>query len=245
MQIATILPTRHLDLDNSQYHLCLAHHLDKDPAYKAFFRQKAIDEHFVIMDNGACENGKAMRIEDLYMLAISIGCQEIVLPDEISEGAITIHRSYDGYKFLEKVGYTEKLMVVPQGHTAKEWIACIEMMLVMPWKIDTVGISRFIVPKFFPTRTDALLAVPKLLYSDKDIHLLGCPETPNEISDVRETFPGRIRGVDSGIAAIYTQEGLKFLDGPKPARMINLEADLDLVLLQENISSWKQGCVPS
>ena len=215
----------------------------KDPAYAEFFRKQSDDGKYVIMDNGACETGKSLPIEVLSELADEIQCSEIVLPDELFQASITVHRSYQAYNYLKKRGPVPlNLMVVPQGKTAKEWASCVRVILSFPWEIDTIGISRFVVPKLFSSRILALMAVPELLSSDKAIHLLGCPSSPRGILQTDAMFEGRIRGADSGIAAIYAQAGRSIFDGPKPDQTIDLDAEPSEKLLRNNIAGWKAGC---
>lgn len=245
MKISTILPTSYLFLEaESDYHLCLAHQVKKDPDYADFFWRRAANGAFVIMDNGIVETGSPLSIEELVSLADLIECQEMVLPDSIGNADETIERSF---RALRSAGPQHicglSLMAVPQGSTPDEWIECVREMLL--WNVDTIGITRFLVPKVFPSRSEALKRVPELIASDKDIHMLGCPGHPREIAEIDKAFPDRIRGVDSGIAAIYTQVStIMRNDGQsKPNQVIDLDTiDLNEEILKRNIAFWKDEC---
>lgn len=248
MKIATILPIAHLHLEqNNDYHLCLAHLLGDDE-YFNFFKAQASAGKFVMMDNGVVEVGKPLTIEELYDLAVEVGVNEFILPDAIRDRGATLALSGQaiGYclKRMRSEGRWMNLVAVPQGATAEEWADCVREMLA--WPVRTIGISRF-TNAYFPNRLEALRAVPELIASSKDIHLLGCPGDPAEMADIDRSFPGRIRGVDSGIAAMYTQVGKAMCDGePKPVVELDFAGVLPEFLLKLNIAWWQdriQGCV--
>ena len=241
MKIATILPTAHIWLeDEADYHLCLAHHLRRDMIYTFFFRKQVRDKRYVIMDNGAAENGIPMKIDSLLSLVEVIECQEIVLPDTIHDAEATLKSSYAAVIKTRKVSSGLKIMTVPHGKNVEEWRACVYEMFL--WDIDTIGISKFIVPNLFPSRVEALISVQELILSDKDIHLLGYTGVKDEISEIEERFPGRIRGVDSSIPTLYAQRGEEMKDSGRPEIDLRLDAKLDEELLKRNIRRWKESC---
>ena len=240
MKIATILPTKYLYLEeDNEYHLCLAHQLKKDSKYAKFFKDQATKGHFIIQDNGVVECGVPLPIQELREIAERIGCSEVVMPDSIFNYWETINLSQYAVAYMRLAMPQMKLFVVPQGSGPLEWMECVHQML--KWEIDTIGISRFVVPKLFSSRLEALKSVPMLIESDKNIHLLGCPEWPEEIAEIEAAFPGRVRGVDSGIAAIYAQDGIIMRkDAKKPERIIDLDnRDINESILERNIREWK------
>ena len=246
MNIATILPNKYLHLeDDNDYHLCLAHLLH-DRTYREWFREKATRGDMVIMDNGVVETGKAMEMSRLMDLGASVGVSEIILPDEIYNRDETLFMGMDAMsEFVTAMGtdYEKEslpLMAVPQGATAMEWVDCVKRMI--EWPVRTIGISRF-TNKYFTSRLRALECVPELINSDKQIHLLGCPGDPIEFSEVETSFPGRIRGIDSGVAVIYATAGI--LMGDDPANKPNVEIDffgegLNDWVVRENVEYWRK-----
>ena len=218
--------------------MALAHLLRKDEAYKEFFLGRSLKGEFVLMDNGVVETGIPMAIETLLLLAKEIKATEVILPDMIRERTMTLRLGEDA---INKWYGECMLMAVPQGNCADVWCNCVKEMLF--WPIKAIGISRF-TNGYFSSRLEALQAVPKLIDSNLDIHLLGCPGNRSEILAIDKAFPGRIRGIDSGIAAIYTQAGMFMEDEqPKPVLDLDFSGDtLDMDMLKMNITYWKGLC---
>lgn len=239
MQIATILPTAHLNLeDGNPYHLCLAHQIKGNLTYAFFFRKQVKDGAFVICDNGAAESGTPMDIESLLPIAEMIGCRELVLPDTIYDAKVTLRTSYKALKKAREEMPALNLMAVPHGRSAEEWVSCLKEM--MTWDINTIGISKFIAPKLFASRAEAL-EVLHYYYRDIEVHLLGYTGVWSEVQEIERSFPGRVRGIDSSLPTLYAQIGQE-LRGERPNIKLNLDAELDEELLKENIRRWKELC---
>lgn len=237
MKIATILPIPYLWLEkDSKYHLCLAHLMHR-PEYQSFFTNRTSEEgNFVIMDNGVVETGVPMPIEKLMEIATDSKIHELILPDKIFDVKGTLKLGEKAIPVTQ--GSNLRLMAVPQGRTAREWLTCLREMV--QWPVQTIGISKF-VGKFFYNRYEALsMAWEDLIESDLDIHLLGCTSDPYEMNLIEQAIPGRIRGVDSGIAAMYTQAGKRMKNVPiRPKIEMDFNAQLDPMMLTDNVSWWK------
>jgi hypothetical protein len=243
MKVATILPEKYLifEIDNN-YHLCLAHLMAHTGAYRSFFTTMAMDpENFVIMDNGIVE-GEPMEAGELLLLARDTRVQEVILPDVIHNKKATLLASGSALKLKGEMRLDDLgCMVVPQGRTLGEWQECLLEMLT--WPVRTIGISKFI-NDFGISRCLALESVPELLQSDKEIHLLGCAVTPEEIYHINQKFPGRIRGTDSAIATAYTAAGARMWSRRRPKGEIDFFAkDLDEELLWMNRIFWRKACL--
>jgi len=246
MEIATILPTKYLGMrEDGQYNMCLAHLMNR-PAYRDFFREQSRKGFFVLMDNGVVETDEPLKMEELIEIAEDIGATEMVLPDAIRDKELTLERGREAMDVFFKDDILRqdiRLMAVPQGSTKEEWRECVLEML--EWPVASIGISRF-VNKYYPHRLEALLDVPELIDSDKEIHLLGCAGDPKEMFEISEGMPKcRIRGVDSGIAAIYTQEGV-LMESDEPKPLVDLDFDsetLDEELLSANVEWWEKRCL--
>lgn len=247
MKIATILPTRHLGIEEcNDYHLCLAH-LMKDEEYKAFFKRKAGEGCFVMMDNGVVETGVPMPIERLVKIAKEVGVSEMVLPDSIYDHDKTLEMGKSALEYLHEdkdMWGKVSIMAVPQGKDPDEWVDCARKMLDWPLYINTIGISKF-VSAYFPNRYRALTAAPFLIESERSVHLLGCPGDPNEVALVEEMLHGLVRGVDSGIAAMFTKAGV-LMNGVNKRPKIELDFSNDSLqpdLLACNVSFWLRRCL--
>jgi hypothetical protein len=249
LSVATILPTAHLDLDDSDYHMCLAHLLG-DQRYSDWFAARAAEGHHVLMDNGAAEAGIPMEAERLFELATRIGATEMTLPDVIRDSAKTRRLHLAASDLAES--YNVRLMGVPQGRTQQEWASCARFMVDCA---DLLGIGAIGVSKFqygvWRDRAEAILAVPGLLDSGLEIHLLGCwGADPTEAHRTAAALPdGLVRGIDSGIAAIYAQEGRALLlDGSDrsndPGHNLDFSRELSgrgLKMLELNIQIWRRA----
>jgi len=239
MRVATIVPIPHLELTrDDDYFLALAHLVHKHE-YRSFFRRAAKRGAFVCMDNGVVETGHAATAVRLLKCAQLLEPDEVILPDELCDSERTLRRSMRALKFLSKKLPETAFMVVPQGKTRMEWIQCVQEMV--EWPVATIGISRFLVNAgVYKNRLDALRDVPELLESTKDIHLLGCPGDLLEFSRIEQALPGRVRGVDSGIAAICAQEDVVLRIGAeKPRVELRFDTAINTALLENNISVWK------
>lgn len=241
MKIATILPLVWLSLEEkSHYHMCLGHLMEANFHYRDFFRKRAHMGCHVIMDNGVVETGVPMGAEQLLRLTHDCEITEVILPDQIGDRDATLKLGHAAFRFgFYKYGMTaDKFMAVPQGKDAASWMSCAREML--NWPVRSIGISKFVL-KHFPSRLEALYHVPEVLASHKEIHLLGCPGDPGEIAQIEQTWPYRIRGVDSVIAAAYTAAGMSMASGAsRPTIEIDLldGRDLNGSLLRKNRQWW-------
>jgi len=254
IEIASILPTAHLNLEaESDMHMMLAH-LVCDPEYTAFFKWQAARGAFILMDNGVVETGEALPFLELFRIATKVGVTEMTLPDVIRDRKRTQRLHEDALNILDSadhLGYPrrQRVMVIPQGDSQEDWICSVNDMLKLakeyPQNVMSVGISKFCTGDgMFGNRLQALSRVPQLIESDLEIHLLGCPEHPSEIRHIDNAFPRRIRGVDSGLPTFYTLHGERLNE--VSVRPHGIELDFDtvfvdekLALLKRNIHAWK------
>lgn len=253
MEIATIVPSNYLHLvKDDYYHLCLAHLIGKDEEYTLFYQDMKCgpDSKFIIMDNGVAE-GETLDIEEIYYKASVVMADELVLPDVFLDGPATVKSSLAALNLLEEFNYKGRIMAVPQGCDYDEWLRCATTLL-KDGRIHTLGIPKNLVKlKGNLGRLRAIMDLNLIRMIDNvSIHLLGCWTDPREVGmiyrNIRSVSPGvTIRGVDSGIATIYAQEGLPLIPDkhPKPKRIVDFAGkDLDEDLLYQNINIWKRCC---
>lgn len=249
MRCATIVPTKYLHLTTEfGYHMALAHLIGVDQPYTDHFIQLGQKGKFIIMDNGAAEDAQCS-LDELIQKARLINASEIVLPDTIYDAAETLEKSREALIRLLDLCVPFRFMAVPQGRTFEEWLDCAREM--MTWKVSTLGISKFVTPKYlrFKGKTRrACLEALMTLQCRKDIHFLGCWDDPNEVSELStyETLNGghTIRGADSAIAYAFARDGkLLTTKESRPMREIDFGgSDAEEHLLKLNILRWRDYC---
>jgi len=247
MLIATILPTPHLELLRGRpYQMALAHIAARDDAYADFYLAESRRGAYVLLDNGVVETGEAMPISDVLEIARRIEATEVILPDSIGNSGKTQFLALLSLLFarLDAHAATDRrLMAVPQGKTPEEWRDCLLELLTLP--IDTIGISKFTLQfEGIESRADLLrVAGEELLEAEVEIHLLGCGATPWEIAEVERCWPGRVRGADSGVAAIAAQAGIDLSQAARRPEGVRLQFDqeVDEGLLLRNLAYWERA----
>src|SRR5690606_4361306 len=139
-----------------------------------------------------------------------------------------------------------RLMAVAQGDTLEDWFSCAKELLKMP--IDTLGIPKVLT--HIAGRDARLYALKQLKdsLSNVDVHLLGCWESPIEITSIARAELNKainpVRGVDSAIAYVYAREGMLISEGPRPSGEIDFSAkDADVEILKKNIHIWEDSAI--
>lgn len=247
MKAATIVPVEYLDLIRDEdYHMCLAHLIEKDAEYTKFYAEIGRAEgKYLIMDNGVIE-GNPRPIEEIVRKAILVGADEIVLPDVFRDMNATLELSYEALQYVKMDFPNLKVMAVPQGNSLNEWLDC--AMAMIDWDIDCIGVPKVLV--HLGGRDGRLEVLERLgnRLRGLEIHLLGCWQTPLEVllidKYVKEGLIRPVRGVDSAIAYVYAREGESITDMDRPNSMaINFSDDqTDRDLLIRNIAAWKDAC---
>lgn len=256
-KIAHIVPKDSLYMTSSnQYHMCLAQ-LCEDETYEAFFRRRAAEGKYVLLDNGTAE-GTTTDIEQLFELAQKIGAREIVLPDKLQHMEETMRRTKEAYdKYLElkdSNGYGFGIMIVPQGANYDQWKRCAEQMVEIFPQATSYGIPKALVTAEDPyARFYAVEYLCQLLSAkdrEAEIHLLGMNEPPAIVATIFESFP-RVRGIDSAFAYLCTQAlipvsnpyterpvgKIDFLEG----KDLGQKLDINMQLLNLNINHNNNG----
>jgi hypothetical protein len=243
MNAATIVPEPYLHLiENDTYHMCLAHLIGKvgfEEYTKFYGRIGGRLGKFLIMDNGVVE-GDPRPIEELVHKAHGVNADELVLPDMFYDKEATLEIAANALAYV-KVTSSKRTMVVPQGKDFVEWFDCARTMLT--WDVDTIGIPKLLVKMLGRDgRLEALEALQPFL-GDKDVHMLGCYESPLELklieNQVRAGKIKPVRSVDSAIAYVYARSGIKMCDAERPIGTVNFAAeDADIEILKFNIEMW-------
>lgn len=147
-----IAPTAYL----SQYavasttHLVLAHLVDEDEAYAAFYAARSAAGDFIMMDNSAYELKEPYAPEKLVTLAKKCGAHAVVLPDyPFAPCAKTIEAAINFIPVFKDAGL--KTFFVPQSSVGdlEDWVNGYKWAAANP-DIDIIGMSILGVPNALP-----------------------------------------------------------------------------------------------
>lgn len=245
MLAATILPQPYLHLISDRpYHMALAHLIQAEgfEAYTEFYKGIGQDpDKFLLMDTGLIE-GNARPVDELVLKAKYINASEMVLNDVFMNKDETLRESHDALEYVEQNHPEIRKMVVPQGQDFDEWVECAKEMVT--WPIDTIGIPKILTNLAGrDARLHALRALQDRL-GDKQIHLLGCWESPLELkiieNQIRDKKIAPVRGVDSAISYVYARSGLSITEAERPEGAIDFKHGMaDLEMLKYNIHVWE------
>lgn len=201
-EFCAISPTPHLNdfCKGRSHHLVLAHLIETDPAYTAFYRQEADNGSVIICDNSAFEKfkqGEPMYpAEQLMEMADRVKADYIVMPDYPAEHHdITIEAAEKWAPEFRRNGFGT--FFCPQSEigdldgllTSTLWAADSDL-------VDYIGISILNVPNAFAVEKNnklqrflsrwrfmgiasSMLEIAKR--NGKLIHFLGMVDGPNEI----------------------------------------------------------------
>lgn len=228
MKVATILPQTHLESTRyDSYLMALAHLIDKPgmETYTEFFKEKSKEPGtFIIMDNGLIE-GDPRPISELLDKALSIGADELILPDVFRDSLATLNAVNTATDYLVSQGERIQgmgFMAVPQGKTLDEWLDCASMLLNNPL-VTCLGIPKVLVDiAGRDGRYDAIEALMERVHDLNGValHLLGCWRTPLEVSIIAKGMEigdlPEIRGVDSAIPYVFARAGLYINEDDRP-----------------------------
>lgn len=187
-QFCIITPTAYLDhyATQSSTHLVLAHLVDTDEAYAAFYKERSELGDRLIMDNGAFELGESYAPDMLVELGQKCGAHAIVLPDyPFQPASKTIEASAALIPFVKEAGFAT--FFVPQSKTGdlNDWLAAYEWAGQNP-DIDIIGMSILGIPNAIPEVPAAYarvvvsaLIADRGIIADKHHHYLGLNAAPN------------------------------------------------------------------
>lgn len=181
-----IAPTSCLEYTKaSATHLTLAHLLDTDPAYKAFYTDRAASGDFVIMDNSAYELKVPFDPAKLVDLAKDTGAKAIVLPDyPFQPGSKSRAAANEFIPLFKENGFST--CYVPQSERGdyEGWVEEYKWAASNP-DIDIICMSILGIPNALPMIDPAYarvvmtsLLLDRGLFSNKHHHYLGLNSGP-------------------------------------------------------------------
>jgi len=183
----------------SDYYLLLSHWIESERDLTPF------RDRYVILDNGAYENGKPHEIDRYVQLIERLRPDEIVTPDVRFDAQATITATCQFLKDHHESRY--KYLAPVQGTNWEEWTHCYRTFLDDP-KVDVIGITDVPVEKTVLSyaydklpaafsRVYAMEYLDRLGLLQKPIHILGSVD-PAELPWLR--YFRHARSTDSKIA---------------------------------------------
>jgi len=165
--------------NTSTTHLCVANVVADSSDYASFYQERKHRGHFVIMDTAAFE-GHDTPLSLLTKAARIVQPDEIVLSDVFQDPVQTVRKSYAAASHLWDVGY-DSFMAVPQGRTGEEYFECARTLARIRG-VKTFGVIEE-VQELFGQPRGSIVSALKLMFPDKQIHLLGVSSTLTEMLD--------------------------------------------------------------
>src|SRR3990167_4617517 len=103
------------------FHLVLAH-LMNTPGYAAYYKARGAAGDYLVLDNGAHENGSGLEVNQLMSIARLLDASEVVMPDALFSAEDTVRRTRTAFMQLKEApqlahavhSSVTALMVVPQ-----------------------------------------------------------------------------------------------------------------------------------
>jgi hypothetical protein len=183
-----ITPTEYLEYyaPNSGTHLVLAHLVDSDPTYAAFYKKLSEEGHRLMMDCSAFELGESYQPTRLVDLGKRCGAHAVVLPDyPFAPSVKTIDAAKKSIPRFKDAGFAT--FFVPQSETGKlsDWIDGYLWAADNP-NIDIIGMSILGIPNAMPHIPAAYarvvmtqLLIDRGVFANKYHHYLGLNSAPN------------------------------------------------------------------
>jgi hypothetical protein len=217
MEFCLIAPISSLELDDGEYHLTLAQYMLKSEKYFKFYRKKIKEGHYVILDNGAAEQGASIDMKVLIKIVEKLRPNEVVAPDVLYNYRQTVRATT---KFCQLIkDFDVDVMGVPQGQTSIEWWSCLQQIVDA---VDCIGLSKYSVSKCFgKTARPTIAKVLEAMEMDKSIHLLGLVNGVHELLEYKGVD---VRSVDSCLPVKYGKYGFRIWDDANTSLYFTLES---------------------
>lgn len=216
MKICNIVPLKYSYLMYQQDYVMLLCHLAKE---NIKYAEEACDsKNYKIMDNSIIELGEAFTLEDLIKEARKCKVDEIILPDVFQDGKATLSLVKDSINYLKDNDILGefKLQAVCHGRTIEEFKKSFEELNKIK-EIDVIGIPK-VLTKTFGNRCE-LYDVFK--NTNKEIHLLGCWDSFNELKVLPKEAFSKIRSLDTCLISLLSQNGNDAFNTKRPSKTID------------------------
>lgn len=204
MRLALIIPAEKgltlIDRHRLFYHMALSQYVLSDPTYANLYQYLRGRGHFIMLDNGAAENGTSIGIVNV-MAAVDMigGVDEIVMPDVLDESRLTVQMTYAALSFVPP----RQRAVVPHGRDWDSWTRCAYELISMGCRTICVA-KRY--EKLPGGRARALgIIADHGWHKTHDVHLLGCSSNPLREAEWAAKVAPWVRGIDTAAPISYAQ----------------------------------------
>jgi hypothetical protein len=161
----------------ANFHLVVSDLILESDDYLRFYQGRLRQGDFVILDSPAFETGAQADIEDTLHAVVALQPSEVVLPDDINSGDETYEASRDTYMALEDIHYRGRVMVVPHGTTAPDFVRNASLLVsIAPTSKVTIGLQEEIPELFGFNRQEMIRRINAEFNEDLTFHLLGVDE---------------------------------------------------------------------
>lgn len=235
----------------TDYDFVIASYCNESEGYMEFYkeirklnRKSSGHQRWMILDNGAFENGKSMAFDDYMEIVDALRPHEVVLPDVVNDARATVEQSEE---FLNKsFGKTYgSFMGVLQGESINDYLYCLEYYLRQSevYKIRSIGIPYHLFYRPTLLRKTNIIKLCKSHFVS--IHILGLPN-PYEILDLKK-FGKVITSVDTSLPVSAAAQGMLLSDeiwplGGRVPIDYTAERDTTEAVLEANIKFLKRLC---
>jgi len=232
MNFFPIVPFKYLNTLSkpSRHHMVLSHWLS-DKHYLKFYQKMWERGDYIILDNGACELGRSVDLDDLLLSFQKLGGTDVLVipdwPDAPEKNRRLFNRFFEREPEFRAVHNGYKLMAVPHSLEDLEVFAGDQ-------RIDIIGLNPAM--ERFHGRANVISLHPGLKY-----HLLGCWRNPiKEIESVRP-FSANILGMDSSLPYRVLRTGRDLTEyKPFPKVMDRFESTLSDPMLRHCAQGLKK-----
>lgn len=246
MKIANILPIPLLKKYGcmTDYHMVLSYLARDDTEYSDFYKERASQGDYVIIDTSVIELKKPLTIQEQIPIAEKLGASELICANYPLDKDKTLESTTRDLRDLPD-NFPYKILAVVQGKTFKELVQCYGELLKFK-RIDTIGFSTtmsiWMRPPIDRFEFTTYLIQNSILDRRKEYHLLGTTNDPTEI--LRQSRYKWIRGVDSRLAVIQGLQG-KTLEEPRTLRKFDFYSDKDNPRILKNIKTLIRWAEPN
>lgn len=232
-----------IDMYDFAYHLVLAQYACEKDRYATYYIECRERGHFLMMDNGAAEDG-SLDVDKLLEMYDYVRPDELILPDVMLDMNATVEATMNR-KILDAVAPKERA-VCPQGNSLDEWISCANYF------VENLEFATLCVPKHLERfveqggRNAVLNTILKAGWHMKyHIHMLGIwGDARTEILKWRKHIDW-IRGIDTALPFALAQNNIN-LQAEKDISHVSHKwgGKLDLTLASANVNTlweWTWG----